>query len=74
MYNIDNYCNIYTIFDGKTVTTVGYLKGKSEIDYENLKAEFNNIYTNSLKNYNDKYDKLKSDTSKELVYTGYTKT
>ena len=60
-------------FDGKTVTTVGYLKGKSEIDYENLKAEFNNIYTNSLKNYNDKYDKLKSDTSKELVYTGYTK-
>ena len=61
------------IFDGKTVTTVGYLKGKSEIDYENLKAEFNNIYTNSLKNYNDKYDKLKSDTSKELVYTGYTK-
>lgn len=60
-------------FDGKTVTTVGYLKGKSEIDYENLKAEFNNIYTNSLKNYNDKYDKLKSDTSKELIYTGYTK-
>ena len=60
-------------FVGKTVTTVGYLKGKSEIDYENLKAEFNNIYTNSLKNYNDKYDKLKSDTSKELVYTGYTK-
>ncbi len=60
-------------FDGKTVTTVGYLKGKSEIDYENLKAEFNNIYTNSVKNYNDKYDKLKSDTSKELVYTGYTK-
>lgn len=60
-------------FDGKTVTTVGYLKGKSEIDYENLKAEFNNIYANSLKNYNDKYDKLKSDTSKELVYTGYTK-
>ena len=60
-------------FNGKTVTTVGYLKGKSEIDYENLKAEFNNIYTNSLKNYNDKYDKLKSDTSKELVYTGYTK-
>lgn len=60
-------------FDGKTVTTVGHLKGKSEIDYENLKAEFNNIYTNSLKNYNDKYDKLKSDTSKELVYTGYTK-
>ena len=60
-------------FDGKTVTTVGYLKGKSEIDYENLKAEFNNIYTNSLKKYNDKYDKLKSDTSKELVYTGYTK-
>lgn len=60
-------------FDGKTVTTVGYLKGKSEIDYENLKAEFNNIYTNSLKNYNDKYDKLKSDASKELVYTGYTK-
>ena len=60
-------------FDGKTVTTVGYLKGKSEIDYENLKAEFNNIYTNSLKNYNDKCDKLKSDTSKELVYTGYTK-
>ena len=60
-------------FDGKTVTTVGYLNGKSEIDYENLKAEFNNIYTNSLKNYNDKYDKLKSDTSKELVYTGYTK-
>lgn len=60
-------------FDGKTVTTVGYLKGKSEIDYENLKAEFNNIYTNSLKNYNDKYDKLKSDTSRELVYTGYTK-
>lgn len=60
-------------FDGKMVTTVGYLKGKSEIDYENLKAEFNNIYTNSLKNYNDKYDKLKSDTSKELVYTGYTK-
>ena len=60
-------------FEGKTVTTVGYVKGKSEIDYENLKAEFNNIYTNSLKNYNDKYDKLKSDTSKELVYTGYTK-
>lgn len=74
MYNIDNYCNIYTIFLRKNGYNCWLFKGKSEIDYENLKAEFNNIYTNSLKNYNDKYDKLKSDTSKELVYTGTQKT
>ena len=73
MYNIDNYCNIYTIFWWKNGYNCWLFKGKKWNDYENLKAEFNNIYTNSLKNYNDKYDKLKSDTSKELVYTGYTK-
>lgn len=60
-------------FDGKTVTTVGNLKGKSEIDYENLKANFTNLFTNSLQNYNNEYDNSKSDETKGLVYTGYKK-
>lgn len=63
----------FQFIDGKTVTTVGNLKGKSEEGYEKLKAEFNDLFTNSLQNYDGKYDKKKVDESKELVYTGYSK-
>lgn len=60
-------------FEGKTVTTVGNLKGKSEEGYEILKSEFDDIFTNSLQNYNEKYQNKKEDSAKDLVYTGYTK-
>lgn len=61
-------------FQGKTVTTVGNLKGKSTIGYEELKAEFDDLFTNSLQKYDQKYSSKKADSSKELVYTGYTNT
>ena len=45
-------------FEGKTVTTVGNLKGKSEEGYEILKSEFDKIFTNNLQNYDDKYQNI----------------
>lgn len=66
---------IYIQFiDGKTVTTVGNLKGKSEYDYETLKSNFDNLFNNSIESYDEKYNSKKSDSSKELVYTGYSNT
>ena len=60
-------------FEGKTVTTVGTLKGKSEEGYEILKSEFDTLFTNNLQNYDEKYQSKKKDKSKDLVYTSYTK-
>lgn len=60
-------------FEGKTVTTVGTLKGKSEEGYEILKSEFDTLFTNNLQNYDEKYQGKKKDKSKDLVYTSYTK-
>ena len=59
-------------FDVKTVTKVGTLKGKSEEGYEILKSKFNELFTNSLQKYDEKYQSLKKEISKDLVYTGYT--
>lgn len=59
-------------FEGKTVTTVGTLKGKSEEGYEILKSEFDTLFTNNLQNYDEKYQSKKKDKSKDLVYTSYT--
>ncbi len=58
-------------FEGKTVTTVGNLKGKSDEGYEELKAEFVNLFSNSLQTKDDAYENLKEDSSKPLVYTEY---
>ena len=60
-------------FEGKTVTTVGTLKGKSEEGYEILKSEFDTLFTNNLQNYDEKYQSKKKDKSKDLVYTSYSK-
>ena len=60
-------------FEGRTVTTIGNLKGKSEVGYEVLKSEFNDLFTNSLQKYDEKYQSKKSDVTKDLVYTGYIK-
>lgn len=58
-------------FEGRTVTTVGKLKGKSDASYEVLKSEFDDLFTNNLQKYDEKYNSKKIDTSKELVYTSY---
>lgn len=58
-------------FEGRTVTTVGKLKGKSDASYEVLKSEFDDLFTNSLQKYDEKYDSKKIDRSKELVFTSY---
>ena len=60
-------------FEGKTVTTVGSLKGKSEEGYEILKSEFDKLFTNTLQNYDDKYRNKKEKLNQDLVYTSYTK-
>lgn len=58
-------------FEGRTVTTVGKLKGKSDASYEVLKSEFDDLFTNSLQKYDEKYNSKKMDSSKELVFTSY---
>ena len=60
-------------FEGRTVTTVGKLKGKSDTGYEVLKSEFDDLFTNNLQKYDEKYQSNKADVSKDLVYTGYIK-
>lgn len=60
-------------FEGKTVTTVGGLKGKSEEGYEILKSEFDKLFTNTLQNYDEKYKNKKEKLNQDLVYTSYTK-
>ena len=59
-------------FEGRTVTTVGNLKGKSDASYEVLKSEFDGLFTNNLQKTDETYNNQKEDSSKELVYTGYT--
>ena len=59
------------IFDGKIVETVGTLKGKSENDYNNLKANFYKLFTNNLQNEDSKYQDKKETITKDLVYVGY---
>lgn len=61
-------------FEGKTVTTVGDLKGKSEEGYEVLKSEFDNLFTNNLQIHDENYQNKKEDNGKDLVFTGYNKT
>ena len=58
-------------FEGRTVNTVGKLKGKSDAGYEVLKSEFDDLFTNNLQKYDEKYDSKKIDRSKELVFTSY---
>lgn len=58
-------------FEGRTVTTVGKLKGKSDAGYEVLKSEFDDLFTNNLQKYDEQYDSKKIDRSKELVFTSY---
>ena len=60
-------------FEDKTVETIGTLKGKSNYDYDVLKSEFKELFTNKLENDNGNYDNKKQDKSKGLVYTGYHK-
>lgn len=59
-------------FEGRIVTTVGKLKGKSEQGYEQLKAEFNDLFTNSIDFDDSRYQDKKEDATKDLVYTVYT--
>ena len=58
-------------FDGKIVETVGTLKGKSDYDYNNLRAEFNELFTNNIQNEDEKYQNKKEIITKDLVYTGF---
>lgn len=60
-------------FDGKIVATVGTLKGKSDYDYNNLKSEFNELFTNNLQNSDEKYENKKEKLTEDLVFTGYEK-
>lgn len=60
-------------FEGEIAETVGTLKGKSEHDYSNLKAEFNELLTNSIQNYDDKYNSKKESLTNDIVYTVYDK-
>lgn len=59
--------------EGKTVTTIGKLKGKSEEGYEILKTDFDKLFKNELKNYDDKYKGKKDKLNQDLVYTSYKK-
>ncbi len=56
-------------FDGEIVETVGTLKGKSDHDYNNLKAEFNELLTNDIQNYDEKYNNKKESLTNDIVYT-----
>lgn len=60
-------------FEGKTVTTVGELKGKSDEGYEILKSEFDNLFINKLENTEEKYKNKKEKLGQDLVYTVYAK-
>lgn len=53
--------------------TVGNLKKKTEHSYEKLKDEFDKLFTNNIKNYNDNYKNRKEKSNKDLVYTKYEK-
>lgn len=61
------------VFENKVVSSVGTLKGKSSYDYDVLKSGFDNLFTNSIENDNEKYQSKKQDKSKKLVYTSYQK-
>lgn len=61
-------------FEGRIVTTVGNLKGKSDQSYEQLKSEFNLLFDNKFTVSDEKYASIKEDESKKLVYTSYTNT
>ncbi len=56
-------------FQGEIVETVGTLKGKSDHDYNNLKAEFNELFTNDIENYDEKYNGKKESLTNDIVYT-----
>lgn len=56
-------------FEGKTVITIGNLAGKSEDDYNNLKANFDTIFTNKLETDYDKSNIQLKDETKDIVYT-----
>ncbi|MBR3002406.1 MAG: hypothetical protein IKF38_02425 [Clostridia bacterium] len=60
-------------FDGKTVTKEGNLQGKSGESYEVLKSKFNDLFTNNLQNYDEKYNSKKAESYNELIYTSYAK-
>ena len=44
---------------------------KTEEETINLESEFNNLFTNTISNYNGENDSKKQDQTKDLVYTGY---
>ena len=58
-------------FEGRVVSTVGNLKGKSEVNYEELKSEFTLLFDNAFPIDDTQYSNLKDETSKKLVYTTY---
>ncbi|MBR3255967.1 MAG: hypothetical protein IKF97_07170 [Clostridia bacterium] len=58
-------------FEGRIVSTVGNLKGKSDQNYEQLKSEFNLLFDNKLQVNDEAYENIKEDPSKDLVYTAY---
>ncbi len=51
----------------------GRLGQKDEEQIENLKSEFNNVFSNSIQNDNGQYDNKKIEQEKEIVYTKYEK-
>ena len=60
-------------FEGRTVETVGTLKGKSDNDYDVLKAEFDTLLVDKIENEDVKYKNKKENRSKDIVYTQYEK-
>ncbi|MBR0350721.1 MAG: hypothetical protein IJH76_02695 [Clostridia bacterium] len=64
---------IYLQFvDGRIVSTVGNLKGKSELNYDELKSEFTLLFDNAFPIEDEKYSNIKEEPSKKLIYTSYT--
>ena len=58
-------------FDGRIVQSVGNLKGKSDQNYEELKSEFKFLFNNNFLSNDEKYQNIKEDNDKKLVYTSY---
>ena len=65
---------IFSLFyvENKEIT-VGNLKKKTEQSYEKLKENFDKLFTNELKNYNDNYKNRKEKSNEALIYTKYEK-
>ena len=69
------YMQFFTEAKLDVILGINKFYGKSDEEYENLKADFDNIFTNTLNNIvNEKYNIQKIDENVDLIFTEYENT